>query len=245
VPDSWPMLNADCSEKEYNNSNMPKKTKYNSGKSARVKEILRGLDRAYPKAQCALLHDNPLELLIATILSAQCTDERVNLVTRDLFRKYRTPGDYANVPQEVLETDIRSTGFYRNKAKSIRAACKLIMQEFGGAVPDTMEGLLQLPGVARKTANVVLGVAFGKAEGIVVDTHVFRVSRRLDLTDSETPENIERDLMQIIPRNRWISFSHQMILHGRATCKARKPLCSACPVEQVCESEDKILPAKQ
>ena len=210
-------------------------------KSARIKHILEGLDRAYPNAQCALLHENPLELLIATILSAQCTDERVNLVTRNLFRKYRTPPDYVSTPREILENDIRSTGFYHNKAKSIQGACQMVLEKFGGEVPGTMEGLLQLPGVARKTANVVLGVAYGKAEGIVVDTHVFRVSRRLDLTDSETAENIERDLMQIIPRDRWISFSHQMILHGRTTCKARKPLCSTCAVEKVCASKDKSL----
>ncbi len=210
-------------------------------KSARIRHILEGLDRAYPSAQCALLHENPLELLIATILSAQCTDERVNLVTRNLFRKYRTPRDYVSAPRESLENDIRSTGFYHNKAKSIQGACRMVLEKFGGEVPGTMEGLLQLPGVARKTANVVLGVAYGKAEGIVVDTHVFRVSRRLDLTDSETAENIERDLMQIIPRDRWISFSHQMILHGRTTCKARKPLCSTCPVEKVCASKDKSL----
>jgi endonuclease III len=208
---------------------------------ARVKKILSGLDQAFPDAQCALRHRNPLELLIATILSAQCTDARVNIVTQNLFRKYSSPQDYVDRPQEELEADIRSTGFYRNKAKSIRGACAMILGKFDGTVPDSMEELLQLPGVARKTANVVLGVAYGKAEGIVVDTHVFRVSRRLDLTDSETPENIERDLMHIIPRNRWISFSHQMILHGRATCKARNPLCIECPVEKVCESEDKTI----
>ena len=205
----------------------------------RLTTILRGLDRAYPDAQCALIHANPLELLIATILSAQCTDERVNVVTRDLFRKYRSPEDYVNVPREDLETDIRPTGFYRNKAKSIQGACALIVEKFGGVVPDTMEGLLELPGVARKTANVVLGVAYGKAEGIVVDTHVYRVSRRLDLTTSETPEAIERDLMPIIPRDRWISFSHQLIFHGRTACKARKPLCLVCPVEKYCHSDDK------
>src|SRR5512136_265615 len=182
-------------------------------KQDRIRRILSGLDSTYPEAQCALRHSSPLELLIATILSAQCTDERVNIVTRDLFRKYPSPQDYVRIPREELETDIRSTGFYRNKAKSIQGACALIVEKFGGMVPNTMEELLQLPGVARKTANVVLGVAYGKAEGIVVDTHVYRVSRRLDLTTSETPENIERDLMQIIPRSRWISFSHQMILH--------------------------------
>jgi endonuclease-3 len=208
----------------------------------RVRRILSGLDLSYPKAECALRHDNPLELLIATILSAQCTDSRVNLVTQDLFRKYTSARDYAQAPQESLEKDIHSTGFYRNKAKSIRGACAMILDQFGGQVPDTMEELLQLPGVARKTANVVLGVAFGKAEGIVVDTHVFRVSRRLDLSDSETPENIEQDLMKVIPRSRWITFSHQMILHGRAVCKARNPLCSSCSIERICESEEKTIP---
>ncbi len=208
-------------------------------KSNRIQGILSGLDRAYPNAECALKYSNPLELLIATILSAQCTDERVNLVTRNLFRKYRIPKDYADAPREELENDIRSTGFYRNKTKSIQGACRMLIEKFGGSVPDSMEELLQLPGVARKTANVVLGVAFGKAEGIVVDTHVFRVSRRLDLTGSETPEQIERDLMQWIPRNRWISFSHQMILHGRKTCKARNPLCPGCPLEKICVSADK------
>jgi endonuclease-3 len=218
---------------------VPRKTKFNLEK--RLQQILQCLDSAYPNARCALRHENPLELLIATILSAQCTDERVNIVTQDLFRKYLTPEHYTNVPKETLEQDIRSTGFFRNKAKNIQGACKTILEKFNGSVPDTMEELLQLPGVARKTANVVLGVAFNKAEGIVVDTHVFRVSRRLDLTVSETPENIERDLMQIVPRNRWITFSHQMILHGRAKCKARKPLCIACPIEKVCSSEDKTL----
>jgi endonuclease III len=208
----------------------------------RLKQILDGLSHAYQDAQCALLHSNPLELLVATILSAQCTDARVNIVTRDLFGKYRLPHDYVRVRQEELEGDVRSTGFYRNKAKSIRGACAMIMERFGGTVPDSMEELLQLPGVARKTANVVLGVAFGKAEGIVVDTHVFRTSRRLELSASETPENVERDLMQIIPKDRWIAFSHQMILHGRTTCKARNPLCVRCPVATVCESAEKIDP---
>ena len=219
---------------------MTKKTKSFPGRqSNRIRQILAGLDHTFPDAQCALKHSNPLELLIATILSAQCTDARVNLVTQDLFRKYRAPQDYLRVPQEELETDIRSTGFFHNKAKSIRGASAMIVERFGGSVPASMEELLQLPGVARKTANVVLGVAYGKAEGIVVDTHVLRVSRRLDLSNSQAPENIERDLMQIIPRYRWISFSHQMILHGRTICKARKPLCPACPLEKTCESEDK------
>jgi endonuclease-3 len=216
-------------------------SKSRSASEERIQQILTALENSYPNAKCALLHNNPLELLVATILSAQCTDKRVNLVTRNLFQKYQTPEDYIRIPQEVLETDIRSTGFFRNKAKSIQGACKLILEKFGGSVPDTMEELLQLPGVARKTANVVLGVAYGKSEGIVVDTHVFRISRRLNLTSSETPENIERDLIQIIPRNRWISFSHQTILHGRTACKARKPLCLICSLEKVCKSPDKIL----
>jgi endonuclease-3 len=219
---------------------MPGKSKIRKKEpSDRILLILRALDGAYPNAQCTLIHTNPLELLIATILSAQCTDERVNLVTSDLFRKYRSPKDYADAGREAFEKDIRSTGFYHNKAKSIQGACRMVMEKFGSSVPDTMEELLQLPGVARKTANVVLGVAFGKAEGIVVDTHVLRVSRRLNLTRSETPERIEVDLMQAIPRNRWISFSHQMILHGRKVCKARKPLCLVCPLEKLCFSKDK------
>jgi endonuclease III len=217
-----------------------KKKKFTPEKQAdRVRHILAGLDLAFPNAQCALNHRNPLELLVATILSAQCTDARVNLVTQELFRKYRAPKDYLSVSQEELEADIRSTGFFHNKAKSIRGAASLLLEKFRSQVPDSMEELVQLPGVARKTANVVLGVAYGKAEGIVVDTHVFRVSRRLDLSDSNTPEDIERDLMKLIPRDRWISFSHQMILHGRTTCKARKPLCPDCPLENVCGSEEK------
>jgi endonuclease-3 len=222
---------------------MAKKMKSNAGDAPdRLKQILDGLDYAYPNAQGSLLHGNPLELLVATILSAQCTDARVNIVTKGLFRKYGSPRDYIKVSQEELEADIRSTGFYHNKAKSIRGACAMILDTFGGSVPDSMAELLQLPGVARKTANVVLGVAFRKAEGIVVDTHVFRISRRLDLSDAATPENVERDLMQIIPHDRWISFSHQMILHGRTACQARKPICHHCSVENVCESEDKQIP---
>ena len=205
----------------------------------RIGRILGRFDAAYPNAQCALRHNTPLELLIATILSAQCTDERVNLVTTGLFRKYRSVEDFANAESAILENDIRSTGFYRNKTKNIQAACRMLQDEFGSCVPDTMEALLQLPGVARKTANVVLGVAFNKAAGIVVDTHVFRVSRRLDLSNAQTPEQVERDLMRIVPQNRWISFSHQVILHGRRTCKARKPLCPQCTIEDLCTSEDK------
>jgi endonuclease III len=211
-------------------------------KQTRINQLLNRLEKAYPNAECALKHSNPLELLIATILSAQCTDERVNIVTRDLFRKYRAPVDYAGVSPEILEQDVRPTGFYRNKTRSIQGACRMISEKYGGSVPSTMEELLLLPGVARKTANVVLGVAFHKADGIVVDTHVFRVARRLDLTRSDTPESIERDLMQIIPRAGWISFSHEMIFHGRQVCKARKPLCVKCPIEDLCSSKDKTVP---
>ena len=221
---------------------MSPKSRFSSQEQARrVKQILKGLDKAYPNARCALQHRNALELLIATILSAQCTDERVNLVTRELFQKYRTPEDYLKAPPNVLEEEIRSTGFYRNKAKNIQGACQMLVEKFGGRVPDTMEELIQLPGVARKTANVVLGVIFGKAEGIVVDTHVFRVAHRLDLSHSDTPEKVESDLMGLIPRTRWISFSHQVIQHGRQVCKARRPLCHTCVLEKVCQSSDKVL----
>jgi len=215
------------------------KKKPASKPTGRIKQILKRLDAAYPDARCTLHHNTPLELLIATILSAQCTDERVNLVTKDLFQKYRAVTDYANAKSEILEKDIRSTGFYRNKAKNIQAACRMLLAKFDGSIPDTMEELLQLPGVARKTANVVLGVAFHKASGVVVDTHVFRISRRLGFSDAKTPEQVERDLMRNLEQNRWISFSHQAILHGRRICKARKPLCPECPIEDLCTSEDK------
>jgi len=218
-----------------------KKTASPQKQSNRITQILRIMENAYPDAGCTLRHSNSLELLIATILSAQCTDERVNIVTQNLFRKYATAEDYAYIPREDLEKDIQSTGFYRNKAKSIQGACLMILDEFGGLVPNTMEKLVKLPGVARKTANVVLGVAFGKAGGIVVDTHVFRVSRRLGLSASDTAEKVERDLIKIIPKKRWIKFSHQVILHGRKICKARKPLCPNCPLEKLCNSDDKIL----
>ncbi|HYK92318.1 MAG TPA: endonuclease III [Acidobacteriota bacterium] len=221
---------------------MARKAKYNAEEqSRRVEQILRGLDKDYPSARVALDFTNPLELLVATILSAQCTDERVNIVTRDLFRKYRSAEEYVNARREALENDIRPTGFFRNKANSLQGACRLIVEKFGGRVPDTMEELLELPGVARKTANVVLGIAYGKAEGIVVDTHVRRVARRLELTQEADPKKIERDLMHLIPRDRWIAFSHQMIHHGRKVCKARKPLCPLCPLETVCRSKDKQL----
>jgi endonuclease-3 len=202
----------------------------------RTREIIKRLRRAYPDAKCSLNFTTPLELLVATILSAQCTDERVNLVTVELFRKYRGCADYANAPTAELEQDIRSTGFYRNKAKAIQGACRVLIEQHGGRVPDTMEELLVLPGVARKTANVVLGNAYGIASGVVVDTHVSRVTQRLKLTGHEQPEKIERDLMTLVPKQDWIDFSHLLIAHGRAICKARSPLCGACIVAEYCPS---------
>jgi endonuclease III len=202
----------------------------------RTKEIIRLLKRAHPDAHCALNHSNAFELLMATILSAQCTDERVNIVTADLFRKYRKPEDYLKVPDTELQQDIRTTGFFRNKTKSIQGACKMLVEEFGGRVPRTMEELTKLPGAARKTANVVLGVAFGIAEGIVVDTHVARLSQRLGLTRNKDAGKIEQDLMELVPRKDWIIFSHLLIFHGRRVCKARRPLCEQCVVEKLCPS---------
>ncbi len=195
----------------------------------------------YPDATCALLHRNPWELLVATILSAQCTDKRVNLVTPGLFAKYPTPRDFAAVQPEVLAEDIRSTGFFNNKAKSIVGAAKKVMAEFSGKVPRTIEEMLTIPGAARKTANVVLGTAYGIASGVVVDTHVQRISARLDLTKQTDPVKIERDLMKIIPKERWILFSHQLILHGRALCVARNPKCAECALNRVCYAKDKTV----
>lgn len=205
-------------------------------RKARVEQIIKLLKRAHPDAHCALNHSNPFELLVATILSAQCTDERVNMVTADLFRKYRKPEDYLKVPATELQQDIRTTGFFRNKTKSIQGACKVLLEEFGGQVPRTMEELLRLPGAARKTANVVLGVGFGIAEGIVVDTHVSRLAQRLRLTKHQDPGKIEKDLMELVPRKDWIIFSHLLIFHGRRVCKARRPLCEECVVEKLCPS---------
>jgi len=202
----------------------------------RALKIIRSLKREYPDARCSLSFSNPLELLVATILSAQCTDERVNLVTADLFRKYRRAEDYFGVEPTELEQDIRSTGFYRNKAKSIQGACRLIAEKHEGQVPETIDELLLLPGVARKTANVVLGNAFHITSGIVVDTHVARLSERLGLTRNTQPEKIERDLMELVPRKDWIDFSHLLIAHGRKVCNARKPLCEECVVEKLCPS---------
>jgi len=205
----------------------------------RIKAILKALDEAYPNAVCALNHRTPWELLVATILSAQCTDVRVNMVTPELFRRFPTPSAMANAPLPELEELIRTTGFFRNKAKSIQGAAKKIIEQFGGRVPDTLAELITVPGAARKTANVVLGVSYGKAEGVVVDTHVFRIAHRLDLTRSETAEKVEQDLMRILPRDRWISFSHQVIHHGRQVCIARNPKCKECNLETLCHSKDK------
>src|SRR5881227_71997 len=202
----------------------------------RAKEIIKLLKRAHPDAHCALNHSNPFELLIATILSAQCTDERVNIVTANLFRKYRKAEDYLKVPATELQQDIRTTGFFRNKTKSIQGACKMLTEEFHGQVPRTMEELLKLPGVARKTANVVLGVAYHIAAGIVVDTHVSRLSQRLGLTKQKDAVKIENDLVELVPKKDWIIFSHLLIFHGRRVCKARRPLCEECVVEKLCPS---------
>jgi endonuclease-3 len=206
-----------------------------------VSRILHGLDEMYPGATCALDHRDPWQLLVATILSAQCTDKRVNMVTPALFAKYPTPRDFAAVRPEVLAHDIRSTGFFNNKAKSIVGAAKKVVQEFGGKVPRTMEEMLTIPGAARKTSNVVLGTAYGIAVGVVVDTHVLRVSRRLDLTKNTDPAKIEPDLMKVIPEERWILFSHQIIHHGRALCHARKPRCSECLLDPLCYAKDKTV----
>ena len=206
---------------------------------ARVQAILKGLDEAYPAATCALKHENAFQLLISTVLSAQCTDERVNQVTATLFPKYPDAKAFAYANPAELEQEIRPTGFFRNKTKSITGASKKIVEEFHGEVPKTMEELLTLPGVARKTANVVLGTAFGIAAGVVVDTHVQRLSERLDLTKNTDPKKIEQDLMQVIPQDRWILFSHQLIWHGRRVCQARKPRCIECNLERLCYSKDK------
>jgi len=208
-------------------------------KKKRAAEIIRRLRKAYPDAHCALNHSTPFELLIATILSAQCTDIRVNIVTADLFRKYRGPADFLSVSQQELEKDIHSTGFFRNKAKNIQAACRRIIDVYKGEIPKTMDELLTLGGVARKTANVVLGNAFGIASGVVVDTHVGRLSRRLGLTENENAEKVERDLAELIPKKHWVMFPHWMIYHGRQVCDARKPKCEICTLANICPSNSK------
>ncbi len=217
------------------------KPKNAAERKARVKRIESELDKLYPNVTCALHHQNAWELLVATILSAQCTDERVNKVTPELFKKFPTIGDLGRAPIEEVVEVIRSTGFFNNKAKSIIGAAKRIVTEFKGEVPRTMEELLTIPGAARKTANVVLGTAYGVAVGVVVDTHVQRISQRLDLTKNEEPIKIEQDLMKTIEPERWISFSHQIIHFGRQICIARKPKCGSCPLDPVCYSADKTL----
>jgi len=207
--------------------------------TARIDAILRGLDEAYPRAECALVHRSPWELLVATILSAQCTDERVNKVTPELFRRFPTAAAMAAAAIEEIEALIRSTGFFHNKAKSILGSAQKVVANFGGRVPQSMAELTTLPGVARKTASVVLGVCFSKAEGVVVDTHVFRIARRLELATGDTPEKVEQELMRLLPHERWISFSHQIIHHGRQICAARKPACYKCNLEPLCHAEDK------
>lgn len=216
-----------------------RKTDYTS--PARLEKIFAALDQLFPRAECALRHENPFQLLVATILSAQCTDKRVNKVTPGLFAQYPTAQDFAALRQEVLEREIRSTGFFRNKAKNIIATSKKIVADFRGQVPRTMEEMLTFQGVARKTANVVLGTAYGLPTGVVVDTHVFRIARRLKLSKQKTPEKVEQDLMKLVPKERWISFGHQIIWFGRRICQARKPLCAECPIEAICDSPDKTV----
>jgi endonuclease-3 len=212
---------------------------YNPTAPERVAEILARLNQLYPDVTCALTHNNAWELLVATILSAQSTDVNVNRVTPELFRKYPTVQAFAALSPEQLEPDVRSTGFFRNKSKSVVGAAKKVVADFGGQVPMNMQDLLTLPGVARKTANVVLGSWFKIADGVVVDTHVTRISRRLELTTNSDPQKIEQDLMQVVPRDRWILFSHQVIWHGRKLCIARKPKCVDCPLENTCHAADK------
>ena len=210
-------------------------------RKARIQKILKLLDEMYPNATCALHHKNAWELLVATILSAQCTDKRVNEVTPGLFQKYPTIADLAHAKQAELAQDIRSTGFFNNKSKSLIGAAQKILSDFGGKVPKTMEEMLTIPGAARKTANVVLGTAYGIALGVVVDTHVQRVSQRLDLTKNTDPGKIEQDLIKVIPKEKWILFSHQIIHHGRALCVARKPKCAECKIDPLCYAKDKTV----
>jgi endonuclease-3 len=210
-------------------------------RKARLRRILDELDALFPKATCALHHKNAWQLLVATILSAQCTDERVNKVTRELFNKYPSAEAFANASHDELANDIRSTGFFNNKARSLIGAARKLISDYGGKVPKKMDELLSVPGAARKTANVVLGTAFGIASGVVVDTHVQRITRRLDLTKNDDPVKIEQDLMRIVPQDRWILFSHQVIHFGRQICIARKPRCASCPLDALCYSKDKTL----
>jgi endonuclease III len=221
------------------NASVSRAASYNPVAPQRIHQIIAGLDALYPKATCALVHHSAWELLVATILSAQCTDVRVNMVTPIIFEKYPTIQAFAALEPEQLEPDIRSTGFFRNKAKSVVGAARKIIADFGGVVPQTMDELLTIPGVARKTANVVLGTWFKKNDGVVVDTHVTRISRRLELTKQEDPRKIEEDLMRIIPQDRWTDFSHEVIWHGRKLCIARAPKCVDCTLEKLCHAADK------
>lgn len=220
-------------------ASVPARTTKGALAPERVAAILKALEEAYPNAVCALNHSSPWELLVATILSAQCTDARVNMVTPELFRRFPTPAAMAKASLPELEALIRTTGFFRNKAKSIKGAAQAIVERFGGKVPQTLDELITVPGAARKTANVVLGVSFGKAEGVVVDTHVFRIARRLELARGDTPQAVEQELMRVLPREKWIEFSHQVIHFGRQICVARSPKCRECPLEQLCRSKDK------
>jgi endonuclease-3 len=229
------------SEKKPKTGSRPVRPKTAAERRARFEEIYKILDRAYPDATCALRHESPWQLLVATILSAQCTDKRVNEVTPGLFAKYPTMQDFAAVRPEVLANDIRSTGFFNNKAKSIVGAAKTVLNDFGGEVPRTLEEMLTIPGAARKTSNVVLGTAYGIPSGVVVDTHVQRISKRLDFTKQTDPVKIEVDLAKIVPKDRWILFAHQIILHGRALCIARHPRCAECPLEKLCYAKDKTV----
>ncbi len=217
---------------------MPRET--TAAKKERAMKIIAALDRTYPEAHCELNHADPLQLLIATILSAQCTDKRVNIVTKELFKKYRSAADYANAPLVELEQAIKSTGFFRNKAKNIQACCRKLIVRHAGNVPQTMEELTQLNGVGRKTANVVLGNAFGINVGVVVDTHIARLSQRLGLTKQKTPEKIEPDLMALVPQKQWTLFSHWLIWHGRRRCNARRPDCEGCEIKKLCPSAGKV-----
>jgi endonuclease-3 len=234
-----PKATAPSSRARRTGSPIPTRAKYNPLAPERISEILKRLDLLYPSVTCALTHNSAWELLVATILSAQSTDANVNRVTPELFRKYPTVQDFAALTPEQLQPDVRSTGFFRNKSKSVVGAAKKIVQEFGGEVPAEMDHLLTLPGVARKTANVVLGSWFGKAVGVVVDTHVTRISRRLELTKNTDAPKIEQDLMKVIPREKWILFSHQIIWHGRKLCVARRPKCVECPLDNLCHAGDK------
>jgi endonuclease-3 len=217
---------------------MPRETL--EARKARLKKIIAALDRTYPEAHCELGHADPLELLIATILSAQCTDKRVNIVTKELFKKHRSAADYAKAPLAELEQAVKTTGFFRNKAKNIQACCRKLIVRHDGRVPRTMEELTQLDGVGRKTANVVLGNAFDINVGVVVDTHVARLSQRLGLTKQKTPEKIERDLMALVPQKQWTLFSHWLIWHGRRRCAARRPDCEGCEIKKLCPSAGKV-----